>query len=307
MRRRLVVTGVNGFVGQHLAKQAAGDGWSVHGISTQPAPAPGIAEHLDGYAGVDLRQQWPASAPTDATVVHLAGLAAVGPSFDDPQAYIAGNSAMVTNLGEALLRAGSTGRIIGVSTGAVYASSPEGSVHDETSPVAFNSPYAVSKILVEHQLAYYRGRGLDTVVARPFNHFGPGQGRGFLIPDLIARLRELPDGQPLEVGNLDTRRDYTDVRDIARAYLALAEADTLHHDLYNIATGETRAGMSVVRMVCAAMGRPVPETRIDPSKARPNDPLSITGDPTRIKLELSWAPRRSFTNSVDNLIRDMRS
>jgi len=298
MSRRLVVTGVNGFVGQHLAKQAAGDGWSVYGISTQTAPAPGIAEHLDGYAGADLRQQWPASAPTDATVVHLAGLAAVGPSFDDPQAYIAGNSAMVTNLGEALLKAGSTGRIIGVSTGAVYASSPEGSVHDETSPVAFNSPYAVSKILVENQLAYYRGRGLDTVVARPFNHFGPGQGRGFLIPDLIARLRELPDGQPLEVGNLDTRRDYTDVRDITRAYLALAEADTLRHHLYNIASGTARSGREVLEAICTALRRELPQVSTDTSRLRPNDPVSIAGDASLLRADTGWVSQQRFDRTV---------
>ncbi len=298
MSRQLVVTGVNGFVGQHLARQAAGDGWSVHGISTQPAPAPGIAEYLDGYEGADLRQQWPTSTPTDATVVHLAGLAAVGPSFDDPQAYLTGNSAMVTNLGEALLKAGATGRVIGVSTGAVYASSPEGSVHDETSPVAFNSPYAVSKILVENQLAYYRGRGLDTVVARPFNHFGPGQGRGFLIPDLIARLRDLPDGQPLEVGNLDTRRDYTDVRDITRAYLALAEADTLEYDLYNIATGTSRSGREVLEAICSSTGRELPQVDIDASRLRPNDPISITGDAARLRGDTDWIPQQHFERTV---------
>lgn len=298
MSRRLVVTGVNGFVGQHLARQAAGDGWSVHGISTQPAPAAAIAEFLDGYAGADLRQQWPASIPTDATIVHLAGLAAVGPSFDDPQAYLTGNSAMVTNLGEALLKAEASGRVIGVSTGAVYASSPEGSVHDETSPVAFNSPYAVSKILVENQLAYYRGRGLDTVVARPFNHFGPGQSRGFLIPDLIARLRELPDGQPLEVGNLNTRRDYTDVRDITRAYLALAEADTLEHDLYNIATGTSRSGHEVLEAICAATGRKAPQVDTDASRLRPNDPISITGDAARLREDTGWTPQEGFERTV---------
>ncbi len=302
MSRRLVVTGVNGFVGQHLARQAAGDGWSVHGISTQPSPAPAIAEFLDGYAGADLRQQWPASTPTDATVVHLAGLAAVGPSFDDPQAYLTGNSAMVTNLGEALLKAGTSGRIIGVSTGAVYASSPEGSVHDETSPIAFNSPYAVSKILVENQLAYYRGRGLDTVVARPFNHFGPGQGRGFLIPDLIARLRELPEGQPLEVGNLTTRRDYTDVRDITRAYLALANADTLQHDLYNIATGTARSGSEALSTVAQALGRRSPELSVDTSRLRPADPVSIAGSSHRLQAETGWIPTMSFEQTVHDTI-----
>jgi GDP-4-dehydro-6-deoxy-D-mannose reductase len=108
---------------------------------------------LTGYASADLRRGWPIGVPLDADVVHLAGLAAVGPSFDSPREYIDGNSAMVTSMCEALLSAGFTGRVVGVSTGAVYAQEEE-VARIETDPVAYTSPYVVSKVLTENP-AYY--------------------------------------------------------------------------------------------------------------------------------------------------------
>lgn len=302
MIRRLVITGVNGFVGRHLAAIAAEDGWSVHGVSTGRRPPKEIADHLDGYYDVDLRVEWPSAAPADSVVIHLAGLAAVGPSFDTPQDYLSGNSAMVTHMCEALTARGSAVRVVGVSTGAVYASSPGRVVQDEKSPVSFTSPYAVSKVLVENQLTYYRGRGLDTVVVRPFNHIGPGQGGGFLIPDLLAGLRALGPGTPLVAGNLDTRRDYTDVRDVARAYLAVGSADTLRSAVYNVASGVSRSGSEILAAICAATGSPVPPVVVDSKRLRPNDPVSITGDPGRIAAEVGWSPVIEFASTIADVV-----
>lgn len=300
--KRLVITGVGGFVGGHLARAAAEAGWSVFGIGRTERAASGIEQALDGYAGVDLRHEWPASAPVDAAVVHLAGLAAVGASFDRPQQYIADNSAMTTVLCEAALRSGGGGRIVAVSSGAVYAASAGESVRDESSPIGFSSPYVVSKILVENQIAFYRARGLDAVVARPFNHFGPGQGPGFLVPDLARQLTASAPGEPLTVGNLDTRRDYCDVRDVARAYLALADAPALTHSLYNVASGVARSGRDVVDAICAAVGREIPPLRVDPERIRPSDPASIRGDASRLRAETGWQPLLAFETSIADAV-----
>ena len=121
MTRRLVITGVDGFVGRHLAHIAAESGLEVFGISRSPEADAELRSDLASYTSADLRREWPDGVPTDAAVVHLAGLAAVGRSFDRPQEYIDGNSAMVTNMCEALVSSGFTGRVVGVSTGAVYA------------------------------------------------------------------------------------------------------------------------------------------------------------------------------------------
>ena len=303
MTRRLVVTGVDGFVGRHLAGIAAKDGIEVFGISRSESPSGELSEHLAGYVSADLREGWPGAAPRDATIIHLAGLAAVGPSFDRPQGYLTGNSAMMTHLGEAALRNRSGGRIIVVSTGAVYAQKADESPRVESDPVAETSPYVVSKLLVEHQASYYRNRGLGTVVARPFNHFGPGQGPGFIVPDLLAKLRSLDAGAPLDVGNLETRRDYTDVRDVARAYLDLAFADAaLKHETYNIASGVARSGREILEALCATLGRDVPTLRVDASRIRPTDPAIIAGDATRLRHDTGWMPVHEFAASLADTV-----
>lgn len=296
--RRVVVTGVGGFVGAHVARQAAIAGWSVFGIGHRGTFPSDLAGVLDGYARADLRQYWPSTAPRDADVIHLAGLAAVGPSFSQPQEYIADNSAMTTVVCEAALSADEGRRVVAVSSGAVYAGARDDVTHDESSPVAFSSPYVVSKILVENQIAFYRGRGLDAVVARPFNHFGPGQGPGFLVPDLLRQLQRLPADDTLVVGDLDTRRDYSDVRDVARAYLALLAAPTLAFERYNVASGIARSGREMLAAVCAALGRDVPPVRVDPARLRPADPASIRGDASRLRAETGWRPTVTFERTI---------
>ena len=113
------------------------------------------------------------------------------------------------------------GRAIVVSSGALYDPNQPLPISEEsaTSPT---SPYAIGKLASEHVVDYFRNRGLDAVIARPFNHIGPGQKEGFILPDIYAQLSSVGSGGEIQVGNLNTRRDYTDVRDIVAGYKALA-------------------------------------------------------------------------------------
>jgi GDP-4-dehydro-6-deoxy-D-mannose reductase len=291
---RICVTGADGFVGRHFARLAAECGHEVVGVvrsSSDPAPV-GLTEVVE----CDLTERWPALPEVDV-VLHLAGLADVGASFAEPRRYIDANAAMVINMCEALLRGGAPTRVVGVSSGAVYGASAH--PVSEESGVAFSSPYVVSKIAVENLLAYYNGRGLDCVVARPFNHIGPGQGPGFLVPDLTARMSQLGEEEPLETGDLSTRRDYTDVRDVVAAYLLMCEAPSLEHRVYNIASGTSISGEDVLQEVCRALGRRVPaRTEIAPGLRRPIDNPVVTGDASRLGDELGWRPRVSFSESI---------
>jgi GDP-4-dehydro-6-deoxy-D-mannose reductase len=232
----------------------------------------------------------------------LAGLAAVGPSFTQPQRYLSVNSAIMTRMSEALLAERSAARMVVVSSGSVYAApEPDASV-SETSPTVPGSPYAVAKLLVESQAGYYARRGLDTVVARPFNHIGPGQGPGFLVPDLTASLRALPQGDTLAVGNLAAARDYTDVRDVARAYLTLAFAPAHRHALYNVATGTAHTGLEVLDAIAHALGRPLPDLAVDPARLRPDDPARIVGDAARLRDEFDWHPTIDYRESISQYV-----
>lgn len=297
-KARIVISGINGFVGHHLAHELTSHDIAVIGIGHHENTTPDLQDIVAEYHAADLVEWWPAIEDVD-TVIHLAGLAAVGPSFDDPQKYINANSAMVTNLCEYYLRQEKKPRIIIVSSGAVYDSRQEMPI-TETSSIGFSSPYTVSKVLTENQAAYYRGRGLDMIVARPFNHIGPGQDIGFILPDLFAQLSQADD--KLLVGNLDTKRDYTDVRDIARAYRSLALAPSLKHDTYNICSGKSMSGKELLELLKEFMAVANITIEVDPSKIRPNDIMDIVGDSSRLKDELGWKPEISITQTVQDFV-----
>ncbi|UGB35772.1 GDP-mannose 4,6-dehydratase [Microbacterium sp. cx-55] len=280
-----------------MAEVAANAGHTVWAAGREDTPSAALASHITEYFPRDLEHTWDIPTGPDA-VIHLAGLAAVGPSFDHPQRYLNVNSGIMTRMSEALLTQSRRPRVVVVSSGSVYAAPVAQELITEDSPVVPNSPYAVAKILVETQAAYYAERGLDTVIARPFNHIGPGQGPGFLVPDLTAALQELNEGESLQVGNLAASRDYTDVRDVSRAYLTLAFAPAHRHHVYNVASGASHTGHAMLLAVADALERQLPTLEADPSRFRPTDPAVITGSASRLSDEFGWAPTIPWQQSV---------
>lgn len=302
-RQSITITGIDGFVGRHLAREAKREGLFVRGVSRAPSIAPALEGVVDEYISADLRSVFPENAISDS-IVHLAGLAAVGRSFTEPQHYIEANSSMVTNICETLLGKGSAGstRLLAVSTGAVYAASVHGEEIDEQHAINFSSPYVVSKILVENQIEYYRSRGIEAVVARPFNHIGPGQGLGFIVPDLWSRLSNLNSGEPLHVGNLQSSRDYLDVRDVAHAYLGLATFKGPISGTLNVCSGITTSGIEILELLCDVGQIELPAIQVDAALNRPNDASRIVGSSLRLRSLLGWEPRISLRRSIRDFL-----
>lgn len=298
---RIVVTGATGFVGQVLSEHLAGSGYEVVGLSKSKEPPPESAAFLSDYHCVDLVRGWPKIARCQG-IVHLAGLAAVGPSFDDPQDYITSNSTMVTHLFERALDESWQGRALVVSSGAVYGGGADPGGFTEDSSLLATSPYVVSKLLVERQTEYYARRGIDSLVVRPFNHIGPGQQPGFIVPDLAAKVMEWRPGTELEVGNLDSARDYTDVRDIVTGYAALLELPEPSYAMYNICSGTARSGWEILEAICTSLGTEIPPTVATLQRAI--DPSVIVGNADRLKMETSWAPTVKLQASIDDFIAD---
>jgi GDP-4-dehydro-6-deoxy-D-mannose reductase len=300
--QRVAVTGVNGFVGRHLVNELVVAGVDVVGVGHEERGAP---DGLSEYVSQDLTRGWPRSLDVDA-VVHLAGLSAVGPSFDEPQRYLDQNSAMVTHLAEGLLRESTRVRVLVVSSGAVYDARQDQPL-SEAARIGFSSPYVVSKVLVENLVAYYAGRGLDAVVARPFNHIGPGQGTGFLVPDLLAgAAAAATSGGPLRVGDLDTRRDYTDVRDVVRAYRLLVEAEHLDDRVFNICSGRSWSGRELLGLLESEWPHGEIAVEVDESRFRPGDPREIVGDSSRLHRAVGWKPEVDVPTSVRDFVTASR-
>jgi GDP-4-dehydro-6-deoxy-D-mannose reductase len=300
-KTRIAVSGINGFVGHHLARELVDNNISVIGVGHDSVLSSELEGFVDEYYSADLISNWPEIENVQA-IIHLAGLAAVGPSFDDPQRYINGNSAMVTNLCEYYVKQATKPRVIIVSSGAIYDSNQPIPI-TETGEMGYTSPYAVSKVLTENQAIYYRNRGLDCVVARPFNHIGPGQDKGFILPDFYSRLASLNEGEKvISVGNVETRRDYTDVRDIVRAYVKIALAPTLQYSTYNICSGKSLSGADIFNELKSAMALTSIDYEIDQSLVRPTDISEIVGDSTRLQAELSWKPEHQIHQTIVDFV-----
>lgn len=304
--KKIVITGVNGFVGKHLAHQLAQKGYSITGIGISEDIAPETKALLENYIQQDIAKSWPEIYDVDA-IINLAALAVVGVSFAQPQDYISVNSSILTNMCEFYLKQDKKPRIISISSGTVYSPFQKMPL-SEDSEITFSSPYVISKILNENQLSYYRSRGLDCISVRPFNHIGPGQLPGFLIPDLLEKLYSAKKEKInyIETGNIKTRRDYTDVRDVVRAYSLLIEADSLRYKTYNICSGRSYSGEEVLETLKEITGTQDISYVIDSSKIRPNDPPDIYGDYGRIYEDTGWRPQISLETTLRDCVESLQ-
>ena len=301
---RVVITGVNGFVGKHLVEELAlrSDYDEIIGIGREAEPNKTISQYLHEYYACDLSLDWPAISKS-RTIIHLAGLSAVGPSFNSPQKYINLNSSMVTYMCESIMRAESRPRLLLVSSGSVYNNMQEMPIN-ESGQLDFTSPYSVSKALNEIQAKYYRKKGLEIIVVRPFNHIGPGQSNGFIVPDLLGKITS-GNSDKILVGNLKNQRDYTDVRDVVRAYRTLAEQPSLQHDTYNVCSGKSVSGEEILDTILDITNREKPELVIDKSKLRPNDPPEIRGDYSRLYKDTGWEPSVNLKQTIEDIVKEL--
>lgn len=302
----IVITGANGFVGHHLSEACSQNGEDILGIGhAELVEHSKLNQWLKEYKTVDLTNKDATESAVDLsdvdTVFHLAGLAAVGPSFDNPAGYIAANPAMLINIAEKALKDKSKTRFVVVSSGAVYDLNQQLPI-TEDGETTNNSPYSISKITVELFCGYYRLRGLDMIIVRPFNHIGPGQGPGFLLPDLVNQAEKYQETGRFSVGTLDTKRDYTDVRDVVQAYIAIAKSKKLTSSLYNVCSGESRSGKTILEEICKTLDIDNPRIEVDKSKIRPNDVMDIYGDNSKIKADTGWMPKIFLSKSVADFI-----
>ncbi len=307
----ILVTGVNGFVGKHLVNEFANRDIEIIGVGRSEAePHEDIKDQLKEYYQCDVANQGEVDAlPLHdiSCVINLAGLANVGASFDNPELYMRVNVGVLSVLGNSLLSANPSARMIAVSTGAVYDPLQPMPLTEESQTIQGGSPYSKSKLAMEEAAKELTGKGLDTIVVRPFNHIGPGQDTGFLVPDLVEKLKNVDEDDPaISVGNLETKRDYTDVRDIARAYADLALAESLEHRLYNVCSDISLSGKEILESLKKIMGIVSLKLEVDESKIRPADPAEITGSAQRLRSETGWEPKFSIEQTLTDIQQSTR-
>lgn len=309
MSRTALVTGVNGFVGHHLARELVEQGWQVTGLGKDETADQDLAGFLAQYIRCDLTDYEEVKGiPLKgvSALINLAGLAAVGPSFEQPDLYMRVNTGVLESLCRSVAEQASETRIISISSGAVYKSGQPMPLTESSQLDPTSSPYAKSKIAMEDLARKYRDEGLDCVVARPFNHIGPGQDQGFLLPDLYAKVKAAHcSGGNVMVGNLTTRRDYTDVRDVAKAYVALAGQEVLSEGTYNVCSGRSLSGEEVLSLLIQALGYDHLTTTVDEKLFRPSDAPDLFGDNSRLRNETGWQPSIPIEKTVEDFIKSV--
>lgn len=293
-----LITGGSGFVGKHLADHLSDCGDDV--LTTDIS---------DG--GPDLLDQSEMDELILSTqpqvVYHLAGQADVGASWDAPVTTFRINAEGTLNVLSACRKAG-VERVLTISSAEVYGKVPNERLPiDESLPLAPASPYAVSKAAAEMISAYEASRGLEVMCARSFNHFGPGQNINFVTSALALRiLQAKKDGRKtIPVGRLDTRRDFTDVRDVVRAYRSII-TNGVSGESYNVCSGEDRSIGDLAEALMAASGCTI-DLVPDASLQRPSDIPVLRGDNTKIKSHTGWEPIVEFERTIRDIVESTQS
>jgi GDP-4-dehydro-6-deoxy-D-mannose reductase len=213
------------------------------------------------------------------------------------------------NVLEAISAAKLTPRIIAVASNEVYGLVREADLPiDEDTPLRPNSPYGVSKVAQDFMgLQYWLDRKLPVIRVRPFNHIGPRQNDRFVAPSFARQIVEIERGlKPpvLKLGNMAAKRDFTDVRDMCRAYIACALRGE-PGETYNIGSGQARSVREMLDIMLAASPIDIAE-ETDPAKLRPSDvPISVC-DPARFKRQTGWEPRITFEQTCLDILSDWR-
>ena len=318
---RILLTGVAGFAGSHLAEyllgsardDAGGSDWEVHGVvHRHDRRIQHLRKQLHLHRG-DLRNAlWVNEIVRETRpdcVLHLAAWSDVGGSWRQPWATYELNIQCQLNLLEALLRWRPDCRTLVVTSNEVYGLlRPEDLPVDEQTPFRPNSPYGVSKVTQDMMaLQYWNSHQMPTLRARSFNHVGPGQSDDFAASAFARQIAEIEAGlhEPVvAVGNLDPERDFTDVRDVVRAYWAIVR-DGTPGEAYNVGSGVSHSVRWVLETLLDLTSVEV-EVALDPERLRPSDVPASVCDNRRLVAATGWRPRIELRDSLRDLLDSWR-
>lgn len=296
---RALITGINGFVGSHLAEHLLAAGpWNIIGLGRQPGVTLSALQKRIGYICADMNDAEQVDTALDQArpdvIFHLAGQANVPRAFVDPHATLQANVGAQLNLFLALLRRRENPLIIIASSNEIYGHvRPEDLPLTEDTPLRPVNPYAVSKAAQDlFAYQYHISHQLRTIRFRPFNHIGPRQTEAFVVPAFAAQIAKIEIGRQepvLRVGNLAAERDFSDVRDMARAY-ELAALHGTPGAAYNIGGGYA---VSIQRILDILLTFSTCDIQVepDPARMRPSDVPCVVCDSSRFRNATGWEPQ----------------
>ena len=310
---RVLITGARGFVGQHLIHylQNSLPDVEIHGTVLEEPPA-SIAPTMFYYQ-LDLKN---AQALDEVMVqvqpdhiYHLAAQAFVPRSFEAPWETLENNIRAQLNVIQACMKQHIQPRMLIVSSAEIYgAVEPHELPLDEEAVIRPSSPYSVSKVAQDMLgLQYYLSDGLPIMRARPFNHFGPGQNERFVAPAFAMQIARIEAGEQepiMHVGDLTAKRDFTDVRDIVRAYRLIVEKGQ-PGEAYNVASGRA-SSIRVLLDILLGFTQASIQVEVDEARLRPTKIPILQGDATRLREATGWEPMIPMEQTLQDVLDDAR-
>lgn len=310
---RILITGVGGFVGghllRHLLENAPDD--EFHGTTLADAPRPEVASltcHNINLKDEQAVRDLIAQVQPDH-IYHLAAQASPRVSFKTPWNTLENNIHSQLNVIQACVALNIQPRMLVVSSAEIYGPvKPENLPVREDTPLRPTSPYGVSKIAQDMLgLQYHLSHRLPIIRVRPFNHIGPGQSEGFVATDFAIQIARIEAGQQpavMEVGNLTAQRDFSDVRDVVRAYQLVMEQGAAGA-VYNVASGHAHSIQEVLDILLSYSTTSI-EVRVDPARMLPVDVPVIQGDASLLRETTGWQPTIAFEQTLLDVLNDCR-
>lgn len=288
---RAYLTGGTGFVGAWMLRHLSETG------DTAVAPGPDVDVTDLALLAADLQAALP------DVVYHLAALTHVGRSWSEPAETFRVNALGTLNLLEAAPRCEVPPTVVLVSSAEVYGPANDGKPLDEQAELRPVTPYAASKVAAEFLgLQAFLGRGLRVVRARPFNHVGPGQSEDFVVSALARRMVEAERAKTgsVRVGNLAASRDFTDVRDVVRAYRLLA-LKGIAGEAYNVCSGRAISIAALAEEMAGLLSYKV-EPVEDPALFRPVEVPVLLGDSSKLMAATGWNPEIALATTLRDVV-----
>jgi GDP-4-dehydro-6-deoxy-D-mannose reductase len=298
----ILITGVGGFAGRHLAALCAERGAEVSGVGRGERPElPGLAAYERLDLGDAERVRAVVARVEPERVFHLAAEASVARSWQAPAEVVRANVSGTLNLLEAVRLEAPDAAVLIACSGEEYGP-PETLPVDERHPLRPRNPYATSKAMVDVLAASYAdAHGLRVVRTRAFNHAGPGQSDTYVVSSFARQIAEAEAASPagdsvvVSTGNLEVRRDFTDVRDVVRAYwLALERGEP---GVFNVCSGRTTAVSDILTGLAAHSPLEI-ERRTDTARLRDNEVMEIRGSHASLTKATGWRPEIGLSDTL---------